>query len=77
MKRQAVREKDLNNKKQQQMPFVTVAESIQILEPRYMFDAAGVATVSEIAVENVAEAQADSVNSESNKVGNFTAQAVR
>ncbi len=40
------------------------AESLLALEPRFLFDAAGVATGAEIAVDTVTQAQADSFGSE-------------
>ncbi|MEQ8939367.1 MAG: DUF4347 domain-containing protein, partial [Gammaproteobacteria bacterium] len=38
---------------------MSVADSLQALEPRIMFDAAGVATGAEVAADDVAEQQAD------------------
>ena len=41
------------------LPKMTVSDSVQALEPRIMFDAAGVVTGAEVAADNVAEEQAE------------------
>ena len=50
---------------------MSVSDSLQALEPRIMFDAAGVATGAEVAADQVAEDQAEQVITE-----NLQAQAV-
>ncbi|MGH8613864.1 MAG: hypothetical protein ACREYF_18045, partial [Gammaproteobacteria bacterium] len=40
-------------------PHILVAECLHALEPRYLFDAAGVATGAEAAVDAVAQEQAE------------------
>ena len=54
------------------MPKMSVADSVQTLEPRIMFDAAGVATGAEAAADTVAEEQAEQAISPEN----LQAQAV-
>lgn len=54
------------------LPKMSVSDSVQALEPRIMFDAAGVVTGAEVAADNVAEEQVEqALTSE-----NLEAQAV-
>jgi len=54
------------------LPKMNVSDSVQALEPRIMFDAAGVATGAEVAADDVAEEQTEQALTS----GNLNAQAV-